>query len=87
LKNNLNKINWELLSSNLNVDIIKLLEKNQNKIYWDELSSNPNVIDFLQKYPNKINWISLSTNNNIFELDNDKYKLLKKVQTEKIYNM
>ena len=49
---NLNKIDWDCLSSNPNA--IFLLEQNPDKINWIRLSSNPNAIDLLEKSYNKI---------------------------------
>ena len=37
LKKNQDKINWDLLSSNLNSNAIKLLKENKNKINWSKL--------------------------------------------------
>ena len=44
---NINKLNWDYLSSNTNA--IELLKANQNKIDWKYLSANPNVIEILEK--------------------------------------
>ena len=47
------KINWYLLSRNLNA--INLLEYNLDKINWDNLSENPNAIHLLEQNLDKIN--------------------------------
>jgi hypothetical protein len=52
------KINWTLLSENLNLHAIDLLENNPDKIDWDLLSKNPNAINLLEKrikYENELN--------------------------------
>ena len=40
---NLDKLNWALLSENPNT--MKILEKNQNKINWYRISSNPAIFE------------------------------------------
>ena len=44
LKENPNKIDWDLLSSNPNA--IELLKENPDKIDWRQLSSNPNIFTY-----------------------------------------
>jgi len=66
LEQNLDKINWDVLSGNSNA--IHLLEKYPEKINWEFLSMNPNAIHLLEKYPDKINWQNLSSNPNAIHL-------------------
>ena len=44
---NLDKINWAVLSNNPNA--LHILEQNVDKIEWMDLSANPNAIHLLQK--------------------------------------
>ena len=70
-----NKLNWEQLSSNLNAN--DLLEAHPNKIWWDVLSGNPNALNLLETValdPDKINWTSLTFNPSIFEINKPQYK-------------
>ena len=60
LKENPNKINWDILSENPNA--IELLNDNIDKINWYSLSRNPNAIKLLKDYPEKIKWLQLSEN-------------------------
>ena len=66
LKENQNKIDWDMLSKNPNA--IELLKKNQDKINWIILSLNPNAIELLKENQDKINWEILSFNPNVIEL-------------------
>ena len=83
----INKIDWNFLSSNPNaIDILMKREASrkphgQDKIKWFWLSENPNAIDMLMKCEasrklhdqNKIMWYYLSENPNIFKLLDTKY--------------
>ena len=62
----INKINWECLTSNPNA--INLLKQNKDKIDWNGMSSNQNAIDFLEKNMDKINWYALSKNQGAMSL-------------------
>ena len=62
----IDKLNWDLLSSNPNA--IQLLSKNKEKIKWYLLSSNPNAINLLKNNPDKIDWHLLSQNPNDIDL-------------------
>ena len=62
----INKIDWDWLSTNPNA--IDLLKTNQNKIDWFWLSKNPNAIDLLKANPEKIDWKWLSKNPNAIDL-------------------
>ena len=66
LKENFNKIYWEILS--LNPCAISLLEENPDKINWCLISSNANAIPLLKKNPDKIDWQFLCENPNGFNL-------------------
>ena len=83
MEQNLDKINWKLLSSNPNA--INLLSANLDKIDWEELSNNKNAIQLLkEKIENekklsvnvynklkkfqKINWNFLSGNQGAIKL-------------------
>ena len=65
---NSKKINWKLLSSNTNEEVIELLQANPNNIDWKRLSANPNAIELLRTNPSKIDWDWLSENPNAIEL-------------------
>ena len=75
-KEYLDKINWELLSTNPNA--IHILEKNLDKVNWNRLSSNPNAIHIIKKNLDKFNddeyeecddiWCGLSQNKYIMEI-------------------
>jgi len=54
LKENLNLINWRLLSENK--DAISILENNLDQIDWDILCFNPNGMHIVEQNLNKINW-------------------------------
>jgi hypothetical protein len=64
LKKYKDKISWDYLSMNTNLEAIELLKANKNKIEWDNLSGNPNAITLLENNIDKINWEMLSTNPN-----------------------
>ena len=51
LKENQDKINWELLSTN--EEAIELLKENPDKIYWKWLSKNKKAIELLKENPDK----------------------------------
>ena len=74
----------------LNLNAIKILEKNQNKINWYSLYSNKNAIKLLEQNQNKINWYNISKNPSIFELDykqiSENFKPIAKEILEKVYN-
>ena len=72
LKNNIHKINFKYLLSNINA--IELLKENQDKIDWYWLSSNINAIEILKENQDKINWKLLSKNPSIFTYDYEKIK-------------
>jgi hypothetical protein len=44
LEKNLDKVNWYILSSNLNA--IPILEKNLDKVDWGSLSRNSNIFAY-----------------------------------------
>ena len=80
LKNNQDKINWNILSHNLNgIELLKIRIEYENslsyeeydylqyKIDWDNLCLNPNAIDLLKNNQDEIDWYYLSTNPSIFE--------------------
>jgi hypothetical protein len=58
LAENLDQINWRILSSNKSKGAMQLLTKNQNKIDWDWLCYNESegAMHLLENNPNKINW-------------------------------
>ena len=60
LKDNIDKIHWEILSSNPSA--IDILEKNPHKICWSQLSKNPTAINILYANPSKINGFHLCQN-------------------------
>ena len=66
------KLNWTLLSSNLNT--FDLLKENINKINFKLLSLNKNAIELLKENQDKINWKLLSKNPSIFTYDYEKIK-------------
>ena len=47
LEKNLDKINWENLSSNSSPIAIRILEQNLDKVDWSYLSSNRRAVDIL----------------------------------------
>jgi hypothetical protein len=72
LKDNEDKIDCCMLSSNTHSEAIKLLrDKNFDKIDWYRLSGNscPEAIELLLQYPDKVVFEWLSTNPGIFERD------------------
>ena len=73
IKNNIDKMDWEILSRNPNA--IYLLEKNFNKINWLGLCENPNAIYLLDKNLDKISLIWIYKNANakhLLEKNKDK---------------
>lgn len=54
LEQNIDKIDWKMLSSNRNA--LHLLEKNIDKIDWKELSYNRNALHLLEQHIDKIDW-------------------------------
>jgi hypothetical protein len=56
LENNIDKINWEMLSTNPNPNAIKLLDKYYQEIDMFMLSANPSAIELLQLYYDDIVW-------------------------------
>ena len=75
LEQNIDKINWENLSSNSNA--IRLLEQHLDKINWKNLSYNPGAIPLLEKNLDKVDWCGLSENPNAIPL-------LARLNTEKM---
>ncbi len=64
------KLNWEMLSKNINDRAIELLKQNStNNIDWDWLSQNTSdgAIELLKQNQDKICWDWLFWNSNIFE--------------------
>ena len=72
LKNNSDKIIWNIYSANPNA--IEILEKNQDKIDWSSLSININAIEILEKNQDNIYWNAFSKNPAIFTYDYEKIK-------------
>ena len=71
LENNLDKIDWELLSETLNtIDLLKIVYymKNIITLIGGWLSANPNAINLLEQNYNKINWIVICSNLNAIHL-------------------
>jgi hypothetical protein len=66
LNNNIDKINWPILS--FNTSAIPILSKHIDKIDWYTLSLQPFAIDLLLKNPNKINWETFNLNENAIPL-------------------
>ena len=62
IEQNLDKANWEILSSNKKA--IHILEKNIDKIDWWNLSYNPNAIRILENHLDKIIWSNITINKN-----------------------
>jgi hypothetical protein len=82
LEENQDKINWNILSENLNA--IELLEENQDKINWNILSENLNAIELLKENQNKIDWFRLSKNRAIFDLDYEAMKIANQLIYEEL---
>ena len=61
------RINWDCLTLNINIEAIKLLKQNPKKINWKLLcyNSNDEAIELIKENPKKINWSNLSSNANI----------------------
>ena len=78
LEKNLDKINWQFLSTNTNIHKIEILNKNLEDykylISWYLLCGNYNAIHIIEKNKDKINWINISENPSIFELDYERLK-------------
>jgi hypothetical protein len=68
LEQNLDKVDWYVLSRNPNA--IPILEKNLDKVHWYlyRLSQNPNAIHILEQNLDKVNWSYLSSNPNTTHL-------------------
>jgi hypothetical protein len=66
LKENPDKINWDILSSNPGAAY--LLETNLDKVNWDKMSLNESVVHLLVEHPNKINWDNFSLNESASDL-------------------
>ena len=66
LESNPDKINWEILSTNINA--IHLLESNPDKINWHYLSKNTNAIHLLEANQDKINWQAISANSGALKI-------------------
>jgi hypothetical protein len=62
----MDKLDWELLSSN--PKSIPILEKNVDKVDWTYLSFNPNAIPILEKNLDKVDWQRLSSNPNAIHI-------------------
>ena len=72
LMNNIDKIDWELLSGNNNDFAFEIINKYLNKLDYTTLSYNPhpNAVKILLTNPDKINWdwFSANTNSDIIPL-------------------
>ena len=79
---NQEKVDWYMLSSNVNA--IHILEENKNDIYWYELSCNPNAIHVLEKYQKYIDWYMISRNPSIFQWDYTFYRERMDVHREEL---
>ena len=79
---NLDKVNWNYLSCNINV--ISILEKNLDKVHWDSLSTNKNAISLLEKNLDKVYRFELCRNPNIFCCDYDYYKKRMDIHREEL---
>lgn len=66
LEQNLDKVDWEMLSGN--PWAIDILEKNLDKINCKTLSENPRAINILVNNPNLINFNSLLKNKNLYKI-------------------
>ena len=64
LEQNLDKVDWGMLSGNGNPAAIHLLEQNLDKVIWWRLSlnRNPAAIHLLEKNLDKVDWRYLSRN-------------------------
>lgn len=72
LEEDMNRIDWEMLSANPHPKAIEWLKKNPDKIYWSYLSGNPNptAVEWLfVANPTKICWSILCTNTNVKALE------------------
>jgi hypothetical protein len=70
LEQNVDKLDWGILSRNANDHIMHILEQNTDKIHWYELSSNtnPRAIRILEQNPDKIDWFYLARNPSAMDL-------------------
>ena len=66
LKENQDKIDWDLLC--LNENAIELLKENPEKIYWENVSENKNIIKLLEINDIEINWDKLSKKSGAIKL-------------------
>ena len=67
LKNHCNRIDWKILSTNINA--IHIIERNLDiREIWYNLSKNVNAISILEKNINKINWDHLVKNKNAISI-------------------
>ena len=66
LENNLDKVDWDMLSSNPNA--IHIIENNLDKVDWYALSMNTNAIHILEKNLDKVKWNWLSRNPNAIHI-------------------
>jgi len=71
LENNLNSIDWRILSEN--PVALTLIEKHLDKVNWKGLSYNPAAVDLLEKNLNEVNWNYLSGNPAVIHLLEEKY--------------
>lgn len=64
LEQNINKLDWGVLSANDNSHMMHILEQNVDKIIWRQISTNtnPRAIRILEQNPDKINWFYLACN-------------------------
>mgnify|MGYP003384139202 CR=1 FL=1 len=69
LKQHINKINWDMLCTNIAFEAVELLEKYPEKINWFYLSTNHNASHLLQKNIDKIVWSQLSFNSSHFAIE------------------
>ena len=82
MEQNVDKIDWDELSGNINA--ISILEQNVDKIDWKYLSRNPMAIHLLEQNQDKIDWCYLSYNPNIFCCDYDYYKKRMDIHREEL---
>jgi hypothetical protein len=62
LEKNIDKIDWENLSSNSCPRVIRILEQHTGKVDWSYLSANSGAVDILKKNQDKIHWTELASN-------------------------
>ena len=87
VKENIDKIDWDWLSSNPHPNAIHMLEKNPNTIRWWHLSQNPSAIHILEKNLDKIDCIGLLYNPDIFQINYELIKETNKIINEEIVKM